>query len=58
MTEDEAIAKWDETVAPILGDRERAHVCGDAILVEALRALGWDRLADRWEKDADEWWWA
>jgi hypothetical protein len=58
MTEDEALARWEQEVTNSKGDAEDEHGAGDAILIDALRSLGWNRLADKWEADAKDWWWA
>ena len=39
-------------------DQEDAHKQGDEILIEALRHLGWNTLADEWVAQSQMWWWA
>lgn len=58
MTEDEALARWEKEVTNSKGDEEDEHKAGDEILIDALRSLGWNRLADKWSADAERWWWA
>lgn len=56
MTEDEALKKLAEIVAD--GDPEGAHRNADELVRDALRALGWTRLADAYWKASDDWWYA
>lgn len=60
MTEDEALAKL---AAITDGDKENAHYAGDDyagddIVEQALRALGWSRLADAYQERCGSWWYA
>lgn len=57
--EDEFLTRMEAIVKNgRFGDRESDHLNADGILVEALRAVGWARLADAWERGSEDWWWA
>ncbi len=58
MTEDEALAKFEEIMRAHDGDVEVQHSNADGLLLKALRSLGWNRLADKWVAASDYWWWA
>lgn len=55
MTEDEALERL--AAACEVGDEEDEHNAGDAIARDALRALGWTRLADALQARAEAGWW-
>lgn len=58
MSEDDFLNRWDAEIAALAGDREHQHGEADQLLVAALRQLGWNRLADKWDMACDRWWWA
>lgn len=59
MTEDEAIERLAEIGGPAhLGDIETAHVNADALVAEALDALGWRRFAKAYKRRGKHWWYA
>ncbi len=58
MTEDEALAKWDVEIEQCKGDAEIQHSLADELLIEALCAAGWSRLAAKWQQASQHWWWA
>jgi hypothetical protein len=58
MTEDEALERLAGLRTGLRGDAEVWHSNADDLAWEALRVLGWTRLADQLELDAQNWWYA
>lgn len=60
MSEDEAIERVRSAQASMGSgeqDAEGAHREIDAVIIEALREAGWDRLAAEYESCVHEWFW-
>lgn len=58
LSEDEALERLNGILSASDGDEEDEHVRGDALAWDALRALGWVRLADALARAAQHWWYA
>lgn len=63
MTEDDALAELAALDTDSAEDRGRRdleldHIHGDKLVEKALRELGWNRLADRYTRACDHWWYA
>jgi hypothetical protein len=55
------LTKRDEEFAARInntGDPEGDHSAADEVLLEALRAAGYNKTADAWERESGGWWWA
>jgi len=48
----------DALAGPGRGDPEADHSEGDALLLEAIRLLGYDEIADAFERARRGWWYA
>lgn len=46
------------TTANPYRDKENEHNDGDAVVAAALRHLGYNRLADEYDRLRDTWWYA
>ena len=55
-TEEEYIEKLKETCES--SDKERNHIEADYLLCDALRQLGWEKLANEFRKQSDDFWYA
>jgi hypothetical protein len=56
MTEDEAVKKLKELET--MNDPEAEHSTADGILCQFLRSLGYNRVADQFEEQAQSYWYA
>lgn len=58
MTEDDALNLLRLSTLKPNTDREDHHQDGDEIVSDALRTLGWSRLADAYDEAREDWWYS
>lgn len=56
MTEQEALVRLEAVIDA--NDKEVAHIKADDLLVDFIRELGYTKLADRFEKASNGFWYA